>query len=118
LPGKTAPTLVIDPVTTADAGDYTVTVTDSGGTTTSEVATLALTAPAVPFAMELAVQPNGSVAIAVQTTPGRAYVLGQQTALGAGNWAPVATFLGDGSRHAFSVQPTGPVGFYRVTTQP
>ena len=118
LPGRTAPTLVIDPVTAADAGAYTVAVTDSGGTTTSEVATLTVSLPAVPFAIELVVQPNGSAAIAVQTTPGEAYVLGQQTALGAGNWVPVATFLGDGSRHAFPIQPTGPSSFYRVTTSP
>lgn len=115
LPGQTAPNLVIDPVTVADAGDYTVAVTDSGSTTTSEVATLTVTAPAVPFAIEMVIQPNGSAAIAVQTTPGKTYVLGQQTALGAGNWVPVATFLGDGSRHAFPIQLTGPAIFYRVT---
>ena len=40
VPGATGATLTIDAVTTADSGDYTVRVTNAGGSDTSEVATV------------------------------------------------------------------------------
>jgi poly(3-hydroxybutyrate) depolymerase len=54
IPGATAPTLSLTNVQTADAGDYTVTVTNPGGSATSSVATLTLTAqPALSTAMAI-----------------------------------------------------------------
>lgn len=70
LPGATSPTLTLTHVQTADAGDYTVTVTNPGGSATSNAATLTLTAqPALPttFAIttlgtDAAVQPHVNTA--------------------------------------------------------
>ncbi|MCB0034454.1 MAG: chitobiase/beta-hexosaminidase C-terminal domain-containing protein, partial [Anaerolineales bacterium] len=43
LPGETAASLTFDPVRLVDAADYTVVVTNTGGTDTSDVATLTVT---------------------------------------------------------------------------
>jgi len=54
IPGATTPTLNLTNVQTADAGSYTVTVTNPGGSATSNAATLTLTAqPALPTAMAI-----------------------------------------------------------------
>jgi hypothetical protein len=54
LPGATASTLTLLNVQTADAGDYTATITNPGGSATSNAATLTLTAqPALPTAFTI-----------------------------------------------------------------
>ena len=54
IDGATAPTLTLTDLQTADAGDYTVTVTNPGGFATSRVATLTLTAqPALPTSIAI-----------------------------------------------------------------
>jgi pectate lyase/pectin methylesterase-like acyl-CoA thioesterase len=58
LPGETSANFSIPSVALADAGDYTVVVTDVAGSTTSQVATLTVTAGAV--APSITVDPVGA----------------------------------------------------------
>lgn len=52
LPGETGATLNLSRVTSADAGDYTVVVSNSSGTVTSDVATLSVNEDNVPPTLE------------------------------------------------------------------
>lgn len=57
LPGATLPTLTLDNVQLSQAGDYAATVTNAGGSVTSNVATLTVQPP--PSLPVIATQPSG-----------------------------------------------------------
>lgn len=60
ISGATSRALALSNVTNADAGDYTVTVTNDGGSATSAPATLTVTEPPVGSDAALFVAPDGS----------------------------------------------------------
>jgi hypothetical protein len=60
LPGETNATLQLDGVLASDAGDYSVEVSNSAGTVTSDVATLTVLIPGPPSASSPTILSDGS----------------------------------------------------------
>lgn len=118
LPGQTGPTLTLNNVSVGDAGDYTVVVTNGGGSTTSEVAKLTVNAAAGPIAVKLQRQGNGELTVQTPTTVGKTYTLEQRATLAAAAWTPMGSFAGNGSPHTFAIPHGGAAAFYRVTESP
>ena len=98
--GATSPARVIDPVQYGDAGNYTVDVTDSGGTTTSREAGLTVNAPlagSVDFGFFTNTTVNGYVlAIAVQSD-GKVLIAGNFTTVNGVARSYIARLNSDGS---------------------
>lgn len=81
IPGATNATLTLPGAQPAEAGQYSVEVTNPGGAVTSATATLAVTAlqPGVFTAVE--VRPDGQVRLVLTGTPGATYLIEASTNL-------------------------------------
>jgi hypothetical protein len=104
LPDETNNTLTLPSVDTTNAGNYFVTVTASGGSTTSSVVTLTVSAhqtvlpDPTPIISGVFANPDGSFTLNLAGAPGSTYILETTTNLfSAEVWQPVATNLLDNS---------------------
>jgi hypothetical protein len=94
ISGATTTNLILTNVSTNDAGNYALVVTNAYGSITSSVATLTVISP--PATVGLASNPDGSITLQLAGSPGATYVLESATNLGsAGGWQPIATNVFD-----------------------
>jgi len=75
IPGAVSAEFVIAIVSAADAGDYSVTVSNSGGTITSDIARLSVTTVRVDLRIGSISRSADGVTLAFQATPGKRYVV-------------------------------------------
>ncbi len=103
LTDETNSVLTLPSVDTTNAGNYSVTITASGGSTTSIVATLTVTAKLVvpdptPIISGVAANPDGSFTLNLAGAPGSTYILETTTNLFPTEvWQPIATNMLDNS---------------------
>ena len=109
------PSLVLDAVTAANAGNYDVVVTSPFGSVTSSVVTLTVT---VPLSLLINGGSGNSVILQATGAPGQTYVLESASSLVApAVWQPVYTNVANASgawsftNAALSAQPSA---FYRL----
>ena len=97
LTNQTNSTLTLASVNLTNAGNYSVTVTASGGSTNSAVATLTVFDPA-PVIAGVAANPGGSFTLNLAGAPGSTYILETTTNLvPVIVWLPIATNTLDAS---------------------
>jgi uncharacterized delta-60 repeat protein len=118
LPGQTGPGLTLNNLSVDDAGDYTVVVTNGGGSTISEIAKLTVNAVAVPYEVKLVRAGTSGLSVQTPTTLGKTYTLEQRSALAGAAWSTVRSLAGDGLPHAFAISASEAAAFYRITELP
>ena len=118
LPGATGASLTLSNLKVADAGDYTVLVSDGGGSTLSDPARLTVNPTAAPLVVKPILLSSGLLSLPVATQVGKTYSLERRGSLGDLTWTTSDSFAGDGSVHAFQVPLNLPAAFYRVTQSP
>lgn len=118
LPGAAGPSLTLTNLAATDAGDYTVLVSDAGGSTLSDPAHLLINAAATALVLSPKILPTGLLSLPVTTQVGKTYALERRTSLGEPAWTTAESFVGDGSVHSFQVPFNLPAAFYRVTQSP
>jgi sugar lactone lactonase YvrE len=111
------PTLTLNPVSVSDAGSYTVVVTSSEGSVTSEVAILTVLLP--PSISSITPQPDGTMALSFAGTPNSTNRLWVATNLGPpAAWSPLSTNVA-GPDGTWQFTDSSAVGwasrFYRVS---
>ena len=111
------PTLTLKQVSASDAGSYTVVVTSSGGSITSEVATLTVQFP--PSISSITPQSDGTVALSFAGTPNSTNRLWVATNLGPpAVWSPLSTNVA-GPDGTWQFTDSSAIGwasrFYRVS---
>jgi hypothetical protein len=111
LPSQTASTLVLSGVQVGDAGDYTVTVTNTVGSVTSDIAVLRILAAATITAIS---HSNGSTSISFTTISGLKYFIEYRDSI-AEDWNSLPVVSGTGEVST-AVDPlaNSPSRFYRV----
>lgn len=117
LTGKTNDTLNIPSATAADAGDYTVVVTNlAGSATNNPAATLLIRVPATVTG---GTWQNGQFKAPVQTLSGLTYTLVYKDTITDATWTPIlpATPGTGGIVNLTDPSATGMKRFYRVLTQ-
>ena len=116
ISGSTNAALTVSQVRAADAGQYTVVVTNAYGTATSSTAMLTVLIPAQGFTVQAG--PNASLGITFSGTPNYPYVLEQATnLLPVVVWRPVLTNATDASGNwsaTLTNSPSRASGFYRA----
>jgi sugar lactone lactonase YvrE len=114
-----APTLTLNGVSTADAGDYSVVITGSGGSVTSSVARLTVVLP--PAHLAASRTDLSQVRLTLTGLPNHPYTLQTATNLGAPFfWQSVITNVTDaGGSLSLTLTDTAgaPTRFYRAITQ-
>jgi hypothetical protein len=91
LSDQTNSSLTLGSVNLTNAGNYSVTITASGGSTNSEIATLTVFDPA-PVIAGVAANADGSITVKLAGAPGSTYVLEATTNLAPiVIWLPIAT---------------------------
>ncbi len=117
LSGKTADTLSLASATAADAGDYTVVVSNLGGSATNSPAATLLVR--VPATVTGGTWRNGQFTAPVQTLSGLTYTLVYRNAITDAAWTPIlpATPGTGGIVNLIDPSATAAARFYRVLTQ-
>ena len=118
IPGATSPTLVINNVQSANAGTYTVRISNSLNSVTSDPAML--TAVSGQFSA-ITVTTNGvqvNVQVNVQGEAGGNYII--ETSSDLNQWDPLATLLNNPQTWQFTDTTAGSIGyrFYRLRKSP
>ena len=118
LPGATAPVVTLTNVQTSQSGDYTVVVANAVTSTTSAVASLAVTPPTVALSLSDGggMAPNGFT-FQLSVPAGRTYVVFASTDLL--TWTPIATNVAATASVAFTDAGAAnqPHRFYRTVVQ-
>ena len=117
LSGKTADTLSIASVTSGDSGDYTVVVSNLGGSATNNPAATLLVR--VPATVTGGTWQNGQFTAPVQTLSGLTYTLVYKNAIMDATWTPILPAT-PGTGGIVNLTDPGAAGlkrFYRVMTQ-
>jgi hypothetical protein len=121
LPGESGLSLTRSAVTAADAGTYTVEVSntsDQGTAKDSASATLTVNTPTGPLRIEPAAVVNGKLTFNFTAEPNRTYAVQVRNSLTAGDWVVVETFPATAQARSVSFSdpqpPTAPQRFYRV----
>jgi uncharacterized repeat protein (TIGR03803 family) len=116
--GANARVLTLSALSLADAGSYSVIVSNSAGSVISTGAALSIKIS--PPALQASVQTDGILLLAWNTVPGRVYQIQTEAALGPSKWVNLGSpFTAVGTSLATTV-PIGPSGqqFYRVVLLP
>lgn len=111
IPGATGSSYTKAEVQLADAGDYTVVISNIVATILSEAATLTVT-PAAPQIDSIVLLPSGQAQLLISGGPGQ-FVIEQSTFLT--NWTPVLTTNLSGPSFQFTdPESNQPMRFYRA----
>jgi hypothetical protein len=100
----------------ANAGAYTVTISNSAGSVTSNPAQLSLAPPFAPLLVEPAIQ-AGTFYFSFQSVSNLTYVIQYTDRLSDTNWLSLATNNGTGRIITYSYSATNAGGFYRLLVQ-
>jgi hypothetical protein len=115
LPGQTAGVLTLSGVQVVDAGDYTVTITNTAGSATSGIAVLRVLGPAMITAVS---HSDGSTTISFTTIFGLNYVIEHSDAIAGGNWSSLPVVAGTGDiLTVIDPAANGPARFYRIRAE-
>jgi sugar lactone lactonase YvrE len=112
------PTLTLNNVYPANAGNYSVIITGPGGSVTSSIVTLTVTVPP-PVISQTVINPNHSVTLQLLTAPYLSSRILAATNLGSAVWLPIYTNVAgaNGVWQFTDINTAGrPVKFYRIST--
>lgn len=115
ISGATSASYTINPVSTNNAGNYTVVASNSSGSVTSQVAVLTVLTSQATFASPI--YTNNQFTVSVSQVTNLAYIIQANTNLSTTNWIPLAT-----NTAPFTFTDTGasnyPMRFYRALYKP
>ncbi len=112
LLNETNATLSLTNVQAASAGDYSVVVSNSGGSVTSSVAVLTVVPPTPVTPVFTA---SGGFALSVQSVVGKTYALEYKDSLADANWTPLTGVPGNGGPVSLSdANAPATRRFYRI----
>jgi WD40 repeat protein len=113
LPGETNSTLLVTNAQPADAGQYSVRVSNAHGGATSQTATLIVV---VPVHLSEPGRTGARFRLCLPTVSGAAYTLECSDSLAGQDWRELGTMTGDGTVKEFAdAGATTPQRFYRVS---
>lgn len=116
LGDQTGATLTIDHTTTAEAGSYTVTVQNSGGSATSEPAVVTVLAP--PLVLTAEDTGDGSVRLRIPTSFPRLVYSFEAAESPAGPWSALATEIPGTGAALERLEPASPAArFFRAVVR-
>jgi uncharacterized repeat protein (TIGR03803 family) len=117
IKGTSARVLTLSDLTLADAGAYSVLITNASGSTNASASLSIIAAPPV---FQTIFQANGALSLVWSTAPGRTYQLQSKPALTSTNWVnvgPAVTAIGDTQTNSASIASSSQQ-FYRVILLP
>lgn len=115
IPGGTSASLAIPQTTAADAGIYSVVVSNAIGSIPSDTAEVAV----VTMSMSIALAGSPGIALSMTTIPGRSYVVESTDGLPAGAWEEVTQVTSPSEAASITDSRTPPpLRCYRYRTAP